>query len=154
METQTIHAIGRRKMAVARVYMKPGSGVITINKRTLEDYFTKDILRYKVKQPLLMLSQGGNTVAEDSKEENGSSVPTEANSLVNLFDVNINVYGGGHTGQAEAIRLAISRALLIQDESNRAVLKPVGLLTRDPRTTERKKYGRKKARKKDQFSKR
>ncbi|AEK23337.1 30S ribosomal subunit protein S9 [Capnocytophaga canimorsus] len=127
---EVIHKIGRRKTAVARVYVKPGNGAISVNKRDLNDYFTTSTLQYKVKQPFALLG------AEDA------------------YDVKVNVYGGGITGQAEAIRLAISRALCEVDAENRAVLKPEGLLTRDPRMVERKKFGQKKARKKFQFSKR
>lgn len=127
---EVIHKIGRRKAAVARVYLKPGNGTISVNKRDLNDYFTTSTLQYKVKQPFTFLG------AEDA------------------YDVKVNVYGGGITGQAEAIRLAISRALCEVDTENRAVLKPEGLLTRDPRMVERKKFGQKKARKRFQFSKR
>ncbi len=125
-----IHKIGRRKTAVARVYISKGKGAITINKRDLTEYFPTATLQYKVKQPFALT---GN---EDS------------------FDVKVNVYGGGITGQAEAIRLGISRALCELDAEHRLVLKPEGLLTRDPRMVERKKFGQKKARKKFQFSKR
>ena len=127
---EVIHKIGRRKTAVARVYVGQGKGNITINKKDLNDYFTTGPLVYKVMQPLSMT---GN-------EEN--------------FDIKVNVYGGGITGQAEAIRLAISRAMVELDPENRATLKPEGLMTRDPRMVERKKFGQKKARKKFQFSKR
>ncbi len=127
---EVIHKIGRRKTAVARVYVSQGKGNITINKRDLSDYFPTPTLQYKVKQPFSL------TQNEDS------------------FDVTVNVYGGGITGQAEAIRLALSRALCEMDAEHRGVLKPEGLLTRDPRMVERKKYGQKKARKKFQFSKR
>lgn len=127
---ETIHTIGRRKTAVARIYVKGGNGKITINNRDLENYFTTQTLQYKVKQPLALTNN------EES------------------FDINVNVFGGGITGQAEAIRLAISRAMCQVDEENRGILKPEGLLTRDPRMVERKKYGQKKARKKFQFSKR
>ncbi len=126
---ETIHKIGRRKTAVARVYLTEGNGNITVNHRDLNDYFPTATLQYKVKQPFALT--GNDTL-----------------------DVNVNVYGGGSTGQAEAIRLAISRALCDLDEENRPMLKPEGLLTRDPRMVERKKYGQKKARKKFQFSKR
>lgn len=125
-----IHKIGRRKTAVARIYVSEGSGNITVNKRDLKDYFTTATLQYKVKQAL---SLTGN-------EEN--------------FDVKVNVYGGGVTGQAEAVRMAIARAMCEVNEENRALVKPEGLLTRDPRMVERKKFGQKKARKKFQFSKR
>lgn len=127
---ETIHKIGRRKTAVARVYMSQGSGKITVNSKEMENYFTTGTLQYKVKQPLQLT-------------ENLES-----------FDISVNVFGGGITGQAEAIRLAISRALCEVNEENRTVLKPEGLMTRDPRMVERKKFGQKKARKKFQFSKR
>ncbi|MEX0314130.1 MAG: 30S ribosomal protein S9 [Allomuricauda sp.] len=127
---EVVHKIGRRKTAVARVYVSEGKGNITINKRDLNDYFTTATLQYKVKQPFALT---GN---EDA------------------YDVKVNVYGGGITGQAEAVRLALSRAMCEINEENRTVLKPEGLLTRDPRMVERKKFGQKKARKKFQFSKR
>ena len=127
---EVVHKIGRRKTAVARVYVSEGKGNITINKKDLNEYFTTATLQYKVKQPFAL------TGTEDS------------------YDVNVNVYGGGITGQAEAIRLALSRAMCEIDEENRTVLKPEGLLTRDPRMVERKKFCQKKARKKFQFSKR
>jgi len=127
---EVIHKIGRRKTAVARVYLSKGKGNITINKKDLNDYFTTGTLQYKVKQPLMLTENEGN------------------------FDVKVNVFGGGITGQAEAVRLAISRAMCELDAENRGILKPEGLLTRDPRMVERKKFGQKKARKKFQFSKR
>jgi small subunit ribosomal protein S9 len=127
---ETIHKIGRRKTAVARVYVSKGKGKITVNQRDFNEYFPTATLQYKVKQPFSMTSNEDN------------------------FDVNVNVYGGGITGQAEAIRLALSRAMCEVDTENRAILKPEGLLTRDPRMVERKKFGQKKARKKFQFSKR
>ncbi len=127
---ETIHKIGRRKTAVARVYLKEGSGEITINKRKMEDYFSTGTLQYKVKQALALT---------DNEK---------------TFDITVNVFGGGITGQAEAIRLAISRAMCTLNDENRGILKPEGLLTRDPRMVERKKFGQKKARKKFQFSKR
>ena len=127
---EVIHKIGRRKTAVARVYVSEGKGNITVNKRSLNEYFTTDALRYKVNQPFMLTDNEGN------------------------YDVNVHVYGGGITGQAEAVRLAISRALCEVNEEYRANLKPEGLLTRDPRMVERKKFGQKKARKKFQFSKR
>ena len=127
---EVIHTIGRRKTAVARIYLKAGNGTITVNKRELNNYFTTPILQYKVKQALSLVG------AEDA------------------YDVKVNVYGGGITGQAEAVRLAIARALCELNAENRAVLKPEGLLTRDPRMVERKKFGQKKARKRFQFSKR
>ena len=125
-----IHKIGRRKTAVARVYVSQGKGNFTVNKRTLEEYVPTPTLQYKVKQPFAL---------------------TET---TNSYDVKVNVYGGGATGQAEAVRLALSRVLCEINEEHRAALKPEGLLTRDPRMVERKKYGQKKARKKFQFSKR
>lgn len=127
---ETIHKIGRRKTAVARVYLKPGKGEITINDREFDNYFPTATLQYKVQQPLSLTNNSDN------------------------FDISVNVFGGGITGQAEAIRLAISRAMCELNEENRGILKPEGLLTRDPRMVERKKYGQKKARKKFQFSKR
>jgi small subunit ribosomal protein S9 len=127
---EVIHKIGRRKTAVARVYLAEGKGKITINKKDIADYFTTATLQYKVNQPLAMTNNDGN------------------------FDITVNVFGGGITGQAEAIRLALSRAMCEIDAENRLILKPEGLLTRDPRMVERKKFGQKKARKKFQFSKR
>ncbi|MBT8188047.1 MAG: 30S ribosomal protein S9 [Croceitalea sp.] len=127
---EVVHKIGRRKTAVARVYVSEGKGNITVNKRKFEEYFGTPTLQYKVKQPFTMTETDGN------------------------FDVKINVFGGGITGQAEAVRLALSRAMCEIDAENRAILKPEGLLTRDPRMVERKKFGQKKARKKFQFSKR
>ncbi len=126
----TIHKIGRRKTAVARVYLTEGTGKITVNKREFETYFPTATLQYKVRQPLSMTNNAEN------------------------FDVKINVYGGGSTGQAEAVRMAIARAMCEVDAENRSILKPEGLLTRDPRMVERKKFGQKKARKRFQFSKR
>jgi small subunit ribosomal protein S9 len=125
---EIIHKIGRRKTAVARMYMSEGKGKVTVNGKEMEQYFTTDTLRYKVNQPFALTDNVGK------------------------FDIKVSVFGGGITGQAEAIRLAISRAAL--DEENRLALKPEGLLTRDPRMVERKKFGQKKARKKFQFSKR
>ncbi|WP_445383161.1 30S ribosomal protein S9 [Robiginitalea sp. IMCC43444] len=127
---EVIHKIGRRKTAVARVYLSEGKGNITVNKKEFKEYFPTATLQYKVRQPLTLTDTDSN------------------------YDLSINVYGGGITGQAEAIRLAVSRALCEIDEENRSVLKPEGLLTRDPRMVERKKFGQKKARKKFQFSKR
>ena len=127
---EVIHTIGRRKTAVARVYVAQGKGNITVNKRDMNDYFATPTLQYKVNQPLAMTNNEKN------------------------FDVTVNVYGGGVTGQAEAVRLALSRAMCKLDEENRAILKPEDLLTRDPRMVERKKFGQMKARKKFQFSKR
>ncbi len=127
---EVINTIGRRKSAVARVYLTPGKGNITINNRQFEEYFPTDILQYVVKQPLTLLGVDGN------------------------FDVKANLDGGGFTGQAEALRLGIARALIEIDPENRPKLKQAGFLTRDPREVERKKPGRPKARKRFQFSKR
>lgn len=127
---ERIHTIGRRKKAIARVYLSQGTGAITVNGRDFKEYFPTGTLQYKLEQ-----AQGLTGVAGQ-------------------FDVTVNVIGGGLTGQAEAIRLGIARALCEVNEENRAMLKPYGLLTRDPRMVERKKFGQKKARKKFQFSKR
>lgn len=122
---------GRRKKAIARVRLIPdGSGSIVINKRSLDEYFGLDTLKYIVNQPLELTGTAGK------------------------FDVIVNVKGGGFTGQAGAIRHGISRALVIADESYKPALKSAGFLTRDPRAKERKKYGLHKARKAPQFSKR
>jgi len=126
----TIHKIGRRKTAVARVYVTEGTGNITVNKKEFTTYFPTATLQYKVLQPLSMTENASN------------------------FDVKVNVYGGGSTGQAEAVRMAIARAMCEVNAENRSILKPEGLLTRDPRMVERKKFGQKKARKRFQFSKR
>ncbi len=125
-----VHKIGRRKKAVARVFLSEGKGKITINKRELEHYFPLATLQYKVKQPLTLTDN------------------------VETYDIMVTVKGGGIKGQAEAIRLGISRALDEINPEYRLILKPEGLLTRDPRMVERKKFGQKKARKKFQFSKR
>mgnify|MGYP000424140025 CR=1 FL=1 len=127
---EIIHKIGRRKTSVARIYLSEGTGKVTVNKKDLADYLTTATLQYKVNQPFILT---------ENEEK---------------YDVKVNVFGGGITGQAEAIRLAISRALCEIDAEHRLVLKPEGLLTRDPRMVERKKFGQKKARKKFQFSKR
>ena len=127
---EVIHKIGRRKTAVARVYLSEGKGKITVNERDINDYFPTATLQYKVKQAFALTN------------------------TVDNYDVKVNVFGGGITGQAEAIRLALSRAMCEIDVENRTTLKPEGLLTRDPRMVERKKFGQKKARKKFQFSKR
>ena len=126
----TVHKIGRRKTAVARIYISEGKGNITVNKKDYKDYFTTGTLQYKVQQPLMLTDH------------------------LTSYDIKVNVYGGGVTGQAEAIRLAITRALVSIEPEHRIILKPEGLLTRDPRMVERKKFGQKKARKKFQFSKR
>ncbi len=127
---EVIHTIGRRKTSVARIFVAEGKGTITVNKKAYTDYFPTSTLQYKVVQPLALTGTEGN------------------------YDIKVTVVGGGTNGQAEAVRLAVSRALCQINEENRAVLKPEGLLTRDPRMVERKKFGQKKARKKFQFSKR
>jgi len=127
---QVINTIGRRKTAVARVYMQPGTGDVKINGRDFKNYFPTEVLQIILNQPF-------NLLESDSK-----------------FDVKVNVRGGGIAGQAEAIRMAIARALVEADGENRPALKKEGFLTRDSRMVERKKYGRAKARKKFQFSKR
>ncbi len=122
---------GRRKKAVARVRLLPaGTGNIVVNNREFVNYFPQEVLQYVVKQPLVLLGV-------DTK-----------------YDIYVNVYGGGFTGQANAIRLGIARALLQAEPDSRAALKKAGFLTRDPRVKERKKYGLKKARRAPQFSKR
>ena len=121
---------GRRKTSTARVRLLPGDGKIVVNDKTLDDYFGRDSLEMVVKQPL------------------------EITGTIGEFDVLVNADGGGTSGQDEAIRHGISRALLEVDEGHRDVLKKAGFLTRDPRMKERKKYGHKKARKSPQFSKR
>lgn len=127
---EIIHKIGRRKTSVARIYLTEGTGDVKINQRELNDYFSTATLQYKIKQAFQLTD-------------------TE-----NKFDVKANVFGGGINGQAEAVRLAVSRALCELDAENRLALKPEGLLMRDPRMVERKKFGQKKARKQFQFSKR
>ena len=127
---EVINTIGRRKAAVARVYLSDGKGKITVNNRELKEYFKTDQLVYVVKQAL-------NEV--DAAES---------------YDIKVNLFGGGFTGQAEALRLAIARALIKIDAENRPALKAKGFLTRDSRVVERKKPGQPKARKRFQFSKR
>jgi small subunit ribosomal protein S9 len=127
---EPINAIGRRKAAVARVFMTDGKGKITVNERDYKEYFATETLQFVVTQPLVLLN------ASDK------------------YDFKVNLEGGGVKGQAEALRLGISRALVLADTENKTALKAKGLLTRDPRTVERKKPGRPKARKRFQFSKR
>lgn len=127
---ELLNKSGRRKTAVARVYLKAGQGDITVNKKNYTDYFPTQMLQYEVLQPLTRTENTGN------------------------YDIKINVKGGGVTGQAEAIRLAISKALCEINPEYRLVLKPEGMLRRDSRMVERKKPGQKKARKRFQFSKR
>jgi small subunit ribosomal protein S9 len=131
MSMEVVNTLGRRKAAVARIYMTPGKGEIVINNKPLEVYFTTGVLQYTATQALLLTNQLGK------------------------YDIKVNLDGGGVKGQAEALRLAISRALCeIDNESYRPVLKANGLLTRDSRVVERKKPGQPKARKRFQFSKR
>ncbi|MBX2835861.1 MAG: 30S ribosomal protein S9 [Gammaproteobacteria bacterium] len=130
MAVQQYYGTGRRKSSTARVFMKSGSGKITVNKKSLEDYFGRKTAHMIVRQPL------------------------EKTDTLQNFDFNISVAGGGGSGQAGAIRLGISRALLSYDEANRSPLRAAGLLTRDAREVERKKVGLRKARKATQYSKR
>jgi small subunit ribosomal protein S9 len=127
---QQFYGTGRRKTSVARVFLRPGQGQITVNKRTFEDYFPRESLRLMAAQPLELT----NTTAQ--------------------LDVSVNVAGGGLSGQAGAVRHGIARALLVFDANFRPQLKRAGFLTRDPRMKERKKYGQPGARKRFQFSKR
>lgn len=129
-KTYKTQTVGRRKSSIARVYVADGSGKIIVNKRELTNYFPKATSRYVVEQPLKLLE------------------------MSDKFDININVKGGGTTGQAGAIRLGIARALVALNETDRGALKKAGFLTRDPRKVERKKYGLAGARKSFQFSKR
>ncbi len=130
-KTTKFYGTGRRKSSIARVYIAPGTGKITINKKDMEEYFGLDTLKVIVKQPLVATGTEGK------------------------YDVKVNVKGGGFTGQAGAIRHGISRALLeVDSEQYRPILKKAGYLTRDPRMKERKKYGLKAARRAPQFSKR
>ncbi len=130
MAKTAYYGTGRRKKSIARVYVKPGTGKITINKRDIDEYFGLETLKVTVRQPLAAID------------------------AVDKYDVMVNVHGGGYTGQAGAIRHGISRALLQVDADFRPVLKKAGFLTRDPRMKERKKYGLKAARRAPQFSKR
>ena len=127
---EQVNAVGRRKAAIARGFVKEGTGVITVNKRTLEEYFPNPILQFIVKQPLALLD-----VAEK-------------------YDLKVNLVGGGYKGQAEALRLAIARALVKINAEDKSALRQAGFVTRDPRAVERKKPGQPKARKRFQFSKR
>ena len=127
---EKVNAIGRRKAAIARVIVSEGNGAITINKRPLEVYFPSSILQYIVKQPLTTLEADGK------------------------YDINVNLDGGGYKGQAEALRLAIARALVKINPEDKHALRVEGFMTRDPRSVERKKPGQPKARKRFQFSKR
>ncbi|MBO7480937.1 MAG: 30S ribosomal protein S9 [Bacteroidales bacterium] len=127
---EVINAVGRRKSAIARVYLSQGTGNVTVNGKDYKEYFPIDTLQYVVMQPFGVLSLNGK------------------------FDVKATIDGGGVKGQAEAVRLGITRALMKLDEENRKPLKAAGFVTRDPREVERKKPGQKKARKRFQFSKR
>jgi len=130
MSAEQYYGTGRRKSSSARVYMTAGSGSITVNKKSIEDYFGRETSRMVVRQPL------------------------ETVDLTEKFDINVNVNGGGPSGQAGAIRLGITRALLQYDEAFRAALRKEGFVTRDAREVERKKVGLRKARRATQFSKR
>ena len=125
-----INTTGRRKTSVARIYMQPGKGKLTINDKDFKDYFPTEVLQLIIRQPF-------STIDAEGK-----------------YDVKVNVRGGGLSGQAEALRLAIAKALVQEDAENRGALKSEGLLTRDSRMVERKKYGKRKARRSFQFSKR
>ena len=125
-----VNALGRRKSAVARIYVTEGTGKITINKKDLQDYFPSSILQYVVKQPLMTLN------------------------VVEKYDIKVNLDGGGFTGQSQALRLAIARALVKINAEDKKALRVEGFLTRDAREVERKKPGQPKARRRFQFSKR
>lgn len=127
---EVVNAVGRRKTAVARVYLNEGKGNITINKKNLEEYFTLPTLQYIVKQPLELLG------------------------VLGQYDIKVNLVGGGFNGQAEALRLGIARALVKVNAEDKSKLRAAGFMTRDPREVERKKPGRPGARKRFQFSKR
>lgn len=127
---EVVNAVGRRKTAVARVYLNEGKGNITINKKSLEEYFTLPTLQYIVKQPLELLG------------------------VLGQYDIKVNLVGGGFNGQAEALRLGIARALVKVNAEDKSKLRAAGFMTRDPREVERKKPGRPGARKRFQFSKR
>lgn len=127
---EQINALGRRKAAIARIFAKEGTGVITINNRKLEEYFPNPILQYIVKQPLTLIE------------------------AAEKYDIKVNLVGGGYKGQAEALRLAIARMLVKVNADDKKALRAAGFITRDPRAVERKKPGRPKARKRFQFSKR
>jgi len=130
MHGHTVVSVGRRKTSVARILLSPGSGKLSVNGRSLEEYFPLETLRTDAVKPLEVTQSTGK------------------------YDVRVNVEGGGWTGQVGAIRLGISRALVEVSDDHRTALRSAGLMTRDPRMVERKKYGQKKARKRFQFSKR
>ena len=125
-----IHSVGRRKSAIARIFMRPGTGRIMVNGRDWKDYFAFDVLRLIIEEPFKVIKKEG------------------------AFDIKANIQGGGLKGQAEALRLGIARALVLSDDSLRPVLREAGLLTRDARVKERKKYGQRGARRKFQWVKR
>ncbi len=127
---EMINALGRRKAAVARVYLTEGTGKITINKRDLKEYFPSELVQFVVKQPLNLLD------------------------VADKYDIKVNLYGGGYTGQSQALRLAIARALVKINAEDKKALRAEGFITRDSRVVERKKPGRPKARRRFQFSKR
>jgi small subunit ribosomal protein S9 len=127
---EIVNTLGRRKTSVARIYMSPGKGEILINDRDFKEYFPSEILQTIINQPFTVLAENGK------------------------YDVKVNVKGGGSTGQAEAVRMGIARALVEVSATNKSPLRKEGYMTRDPRMVERKKPGRRKARKKFQFSKR
>ena len=127
---EVINALGRRKSAVARIYLTEGTGKITINKRDLAEYFPSELVQFVVKQPLNLLG------------------------VVEKYDIKANLCGGGYTGQSQALRLAIARALVKINEEDKKALRVAGFITRDAREVERKKPGRPKARRRFQFSKR
>jgi len=129
-QQQTYYGTGRRKTSTARVYIRPGQGVITVNKRALDEYFGRETARMIVRQPL------------------------ETAAMTDKFDISVNVTGGGPSGQAGAIRHGITRALMAFDEELRKPLRKAGYVTRDAREVERKKFGLHKARKRPQYSKR
>lgn len=128
---EVINTSGRRKTSVARIYLKKGSGNIIVNNRDFKAYFPSELLQYKIIQPFAV-----------------------SNTNQGEYDIKVNVQGGGFNGQAEAIRLAIAKAIVEMNNDYKPVLRAHGLITRDPRMVERKKFGRKKARKRFQFSKR
>ena len=127
---EVVNALGRRKSSIARVFVSEGTGKITINKRDLTEYFPSSILQFVVKQPLALLD------------------------VTEKYDINVNLYGGGYTGQSQALRLAIARALVKINAEDKKALRAEGFMTRDSREVERKKPGRPKARRRFQFSKR
>lgn len=127
---EVINAVGRRKSSVARVYLTEGNGKITINKKDLKEYFPSELIQFVVKQPLNLLN------------------------AAEKYDIKVNLYGGGYTGQSQALRLAIARALVKVNEEDKKALREAGFITRDARIVERKKAGQPKARRKFQFSKR